>query len=91
MLSSTQYGCGLFFYVDNSLHTTLRETWMGKEHRLSVLNTLVLKARPKCAIYAINQDDKHLHLSFILECYISYRSFFILIILFCRHVYPVEK
>ena len=51
-----------FFYVDNSLHTTLRETWMGKEQRLSVLNALVLKARPKCAIYAINQDDKHLHL-----------------------------
>lgn len=65
---------------------------MGKEHRLSdILNTLVLKARPKCAIYAINQDDEHLHLSFILESYISYRSLFILIILFCKHVYSVEK
>ena len=71
-----------FFYVDNPLRTTLRETWMGKDHRLSVLNTLVLKARPKWAIYAINQDDEHLHLSFILESYISYRSLFILIILF---------
>lgn len=80
-----------FFNVGNSLRTTLRETWMGKEHRLSVLNTLVFKAGPKCAIYAINQDDEHLHLSFILESYIAYRSFFILIILFCRHVYPVER
>ena len=80
-----------FFNVGNSLRTTLRETWMGKEHRLSVLNTLVLKAGPKCAIYTINQDDKHLHLSFILECYISCRSLFILIFFFCKHVYPVEK
>lgn len=61
------------FYVDNSLCTTLRETWMGKDHRLSVLNTPVLKARSKCAIYAINQDDEHLHLSFILESlYLNY-------------------
>ena len=80
-----------FFYVGNSLRTTLRDIRMGKDHRLSVLNTLMLKARSKCAIYAINQDDKHRHLSFILESYISYRSLFILIILFCKHVYPVEK
>ena len=79
------------FYVDNSLRTTLRETWMGKDHRLSVLNTPVLKARSKCAIYAINQDDEYLHLSFILESFISHRSLFIVIILFCKHVYSVEK